>query len=171
MASWTTPVTHATGDALSVTDWNGVANNETFLYQRPYGMYYGSVAQSCPNNVNTQVQLGLTAQGYGFSYGSAGSVTVPLTGLYQLSWGIGTANNPGSGPIWSVVFHNGVSVLTGSKGTTSTASYGETVGTGLVLANANDTVSMSFANTAGGAVTLATGAVQTWFHVIWLGSQ
>ena len=46
MASWTTPPTHATGDSLSVNDWNTIANNETFLYQKPYGLYYTTAATS-----------------------------------------------------------------------------------------------------------------------------
>ena len=93
MAAWTTPITYPTGDSLQVSAWNGVANDETFLYQAPYGLYYNSVSQSITNNVQTTVTLGgIEAQNYGFSI-SSNTVSVPLTGIYMTYFCVGVAAN------------------------------------------------------------------------------
>ena len=88
MAAWTTPITYPTGDSLEVSAWNGVANDETFLYQAPYGLYYNSVSQGITVNTQTQITLGgLEAQNYGFSI-SSNTVAVPLTGIYMTYFGV-----------------------------------------------------------------------------------
>jgi hypothetical protein len=119
MASWTTPVTHSEGEDLAVTDWNGVANNTTFLYQAPYIMAYNSSSTSLTNSTNVQLTLGgLTASGYGWTV-SSNNIVPPLTGIYSIAFSVQGAQ--GSGFLQSSIYHNGTQVLTGNLAVTGTS--------------------------------------------------
>lgn len=171
MASWTAPIIHATGDVLAVTDWNGLANDATFLYQAPYIMAYNSVSTGLVTNTATQVTLGgLTASGYGWSV-SSNNLVVPLTGVYQLSGNVYYAANSGAPTdnFWSYVYHNGSQTLQGAGVSTTPNSVGSPV-TGLIAASAGDTFGLwAFAAQAG--ATTGTGATVTFLHAIFIGSQ
>jgi len=82
LASWTTPVIHSTGEILAVSDWNGIANNETFLYQAPYIYAYNTVSTACAVASFTTVTLVNNASNYGWSIGSNSLLFAPITGLY-----------------------------------------------------------------------------------------
>ncbi len=115
MASYVTPLVHATGDLFAVTDNNALANNEVFLYQRPYAMAYNSVVTSLTSATITQVSLGgLVASNYGISI-SSNNIIVPLTGIYQVDCAVAIATNAtASTQLLSFVKQNGTIVLTGS---------------------------------------------------------
>lgn len=172
MASWTTPVIHATSDVLAVADWNGLANDATFLYQAPYALYFNSVATTIGNASNTQITLGgTTASGYGFSVSSNAAV-VPLAGVYQVhfsatlsSAGVGTANDQ----FTAFVTQNGTTVLGGSSVPTA-VTYSVSSGSGLVVCAASDSIALWGNQDSGGNMTTTTGAAQTYLHLAFIGS-
>ena len=168
MASWTTPVTHSAGDTLAVTDWNGVANNETFLYQAPYASYYNSVATTLTSGTNTQVTLGGTEySGYGFSVSSNNAVA-PLAGSYMTLFSVGF-NQTGSNAL-SLVYQNGTQKAIGSSvpGNSTTGTFSSS---GKVLkCNASDTIALYGLQFAGAVGTL-TGSNETYLSLAFVGSQ
>ena len=115
MASWGTPPVHVTGDTLAVSDWNTVANNETFLYEAPYGLYYNSVAVTLVLGASTQITLGGTeASGYGFSVASNNAV-VPIAGLYSTTCSVYIS--AAEVLLTALTYHNGSQIRQGSSGT------------------------------------------------------
>ena len=170
MACWGTPVTHTTGDTLAVSDWNTIANNETFLAEAAYGMYYDSVGTSCPNFATTHVNLGgTTASGYSMSV-SSNNVVVPIAGIYIVLFAVEMSSGAGSGAdyICASVNHNGSAALVGSL-VPSYTTAGGSAGGGLVKCAASDTLGLYLANTAGTALTTAANATQTFLHVTYHG--
>ena len=114
MASWGTPVTHFTGDTLAVSDWNTIANNETFLYQASYCNYYDNGGTNVNPSTYTQVALGgVTCAGYGFSV-SSNNVVVPLAGIYWVAGALAASSNQASGWVAAYIYHNGSLYANGS---------------------------------------------------------
>jgi hypothetical protein len=172
MASWTSPVTHVSGDVLSVTDWNGVANNETFLYQVPYILAYNSVSTSLTDGTPTQISLGgITADGYGFSV-SSNNVIVPLTGVYSVQFAVqvGGSGSPGANDMNCSVYHNGSVVIQGSTVPTATTFPGSSGG-GLVACSASDTLGLVAVQGASATLSTQNNAYSTFLHVFFVGSQ
>ena len=170
MASWTTPPTHATGDALAVTDWNTIANNETFLYQRPYGLYTGTTA-SLAGGTTAQIAVASQGQNYGFTL-SGNNAVLPLTGLYQFSWSMTTTGQAsGQGVIRASIYRNGALLFQGNTSMLYINSGTPTsVGSGIWLCNASDTIALYGTNTSASAVTVGTASTQTNLQITWLGS-
>lgn len=172
MATWTAPVTHATGDVLAVTDWNGLANDATFLYEAPYAMYYNSTATSCGTGATTQVSLGgTTASNYGFSLSSNDAV-VPLAGTYMVFFSVYMASTTGSGSdaVYSFVYHNGSQSLEGLT-LPSYILQVSTGGGGIVSCSTSDTLGLYLANDSGSTLDTAPGAQSTYLHAAFIGSQ
>ncbi len=107
MASYTSPILHATGDDLAVSDYNAVANNTTFLYQAPYIHCTTNSTQSITANTSTQVvNLAIDYSGYGWSLAS-NYIVVPLTGIYMVS-AVSTYVIGGSAAqVGTAIIHNG----------------------------------------------------------------
>ena len=174
MASWTTPVTHATGDILSVSDWNGVANNETFLYQAPYALYYNSVSTTLVGGTETIVTFGGTGfANYGFSVASGTNVTVPLTGIYLVSSLVTTSGGGGGSaatPLANQVFQNGNRIAFGSEGPTN-ATYPSSLSTVLASATSGSYFQAIPQNYWATNLPTAPGPDQTYLSAYFVGSQ
>jgi len=167
MASWTNPVIHGTGDTFAVSDYNVLANNETFLYQAPYASYYNSVATSVPTATNTQLTLsGTEYSGYGFSVSSNNAV-VPLAGTYMALFSGGTAAASGTG--FSFIEQNGTvknigAVVTGSaNGTVSP-------GGKAVKCAANDAFGLYVVQSSGGTVNSLNASTESFLSMAFIGS-
>ena len=163
MATWTTPTIHVTADNLSVTDYNAVASNTTFLYQTPFFNYYDSGGSTLTNNANTQVNLASTAtSGYGFSLSSNNAI-IPLTGVYQFSFtitlGLGSANG---GEFVAILYHNGTATLQGGEAIPNSSANVASAGSGLIACSATDTIGLWGFQNSGGGITTNTGASKTF---------
>ena len=167
MASWTTPTTHIAGDTLAVSDWNAVANNETFLYQAPYASYYNSVATSIPTAAWTQVTLGgVDFSGYGISLVS-NNLVVPIAGIYGFvgqMFCAATANNIQTG-----VYHNGSLFKTNDIVTTAANGAGIPAA-GIMKCSTNDTLGLWGFQNSGGTVNTGTGSTLTYLAAWYIGS-
>ena len=168
MASWQSPTIHSTGEIFSVSDNNILANNEIFLYQRPYANYYNSVATSLPNGTIEQISLGgTTAAGYGFSI-SSNSVVVPLTGIYWVS-GQATTNTSGAYPLAVHIEQNGT--LVGQAQTVGISGANPyTLCSTLVSCTASDTIGLYAVQSSGSTVLTGTGANNTFLTILFVGS-
>lgn len=171
MASWTEPVTHATGDVLAVTDWNGLANDITFLYEAPYTNAYMSAAASVATATATQLPLGTVAfSAYGFALDtSTGNLTMPLTGLYAVQ-ALATLTTTAAGPVSAQVYHNGSMALSGGW------AYGPAGNTpasasGILLVTNNDNIGLWCTQATGSTINAVTGAQATWLSAYFVGSQ
>ena len=173
MASWTTPPTHVVGDALAVTDWNTIANNETFLYQKPYGLYYASTQTTAASNATVQVALaGTSAVNYGFSI-SSNNVVVPLTGVYQVSFCVGVATGgAGSGlsRVSSSLYKNGTAFTSGATVLSYTAGTCICNGSAILTCNANDTLGLYFFNGTSSSYPCVASSLSTYLQVAFIGS-
>lgn len=172
MASWISPTIHATFDVFAVTDYNTLANNEIFLYQAPYAMYYNSVSVSLTTGTQTQITLGgTTATNYGFSL-SSNNLILPLTGLYctMFAGQVGTSGGSVTTFVESMVEYNGAIIINGSVTSSDTAAA-QSTGSGLFLGTAGATLGLFMKQTSGG--TLMTNAVpqNTFIHAFFVGSQ
>jgi hypothetical protein len=171
MASWTAPVTHVTGDILSVSDWNGIANNETFLYQAPYILAYNSTATSITSSTYTQVTLGgLIASGYGWTVAS-NNLVVPLTGVYSVEFAITYTPFSTASEAQGYVFHNGSGVLTSSSEFLSSSYDVTSAGSGLILCAANDTLALYGLQQAASSIQTSAASNATFLHAFFIGSQ
>lgn len=143
MASWTTPVTHSTGDVLAVSDWNGIANNETFLYQAPYASYYGLNPTTLGSNVVTQVTLDtVDFSGYGFSL-SASNAIIPITGTYLSAGGINIHQVSGTESYTAMlILQNGVQRLYVQMLSSATAQDSGPAGSKILKCTASDIVGL-----------------------------
>lgn len=176
MASWTTPPIHATGDVLSVTDWNTVANNETFLYQAPYCRFVSLVSQSIANSTVTPITLSASSPsfaGYGFALTSGSVVTAPLTGTYFAYGSIGVTNYGGTSGNYmnSNIYQNGVLNMIGSSTPTNQAFGSVSNVSGMVSCSASAVFDLRLFNLS--SVTLTTGSSGTtpYFGMFYVGSQ
>jgi len=162
VAVWGTPPVHVTGDTLAVSDWNTIANNETFLAEAPYGLYYNSVAVTLVLGASTQITLGGTeASGYGFSVASNNAV-VPIAGLYSTTCSVYIS--AAEVLLTALTYHNGSQIRQGSSGTL----IGSTT-SGLVKCAANDTLGFYVYQNGGAPATIA-GSGSTYLHAFYVGS-
>jgi hypothetical protein len=169
MATWTTPTTHVTGDTLAVSDWNALANDASFLYAAPYGLYYNSSTTSVGTGT-TQVTLGgTTASGYSFSV-SSNNVVVPIAGIYTALFAVQTVIGAvGTNSIQALVYYNGSSItLAGSAVTTYIPSPASSGG-GCVKCAASATLGLYIYNAATLLTTYANAAT-TFLHAFYVGS-
>ncbi len=172
MASYTNPILHATGDDLAVTDYNGVANNTTFLYQAPYCSYYNRSSTSVTTTTFTQVSLGgTTASGYGFSVSSNNAI-VPLTGTYHVDFSVGIAELRNDVTvIISALYQNGTSVANGSTAAFNNVYYSSSAGSTTIKCTAGDTLGLWVTQTSGGTFGTVNDALQTYLAAFFVGSQ
>ena len=167
MASYTAPISHATADDLAVTDWNAVANNTVFLYQKPACNFYNSVATPCTNNTLTQITLGGTAVNvYGFSV-SSNNVILPLTGTYNVTGTVWMAG--ASGFLDCLISLNGSTVLQGRN--TLTSSFVSVSASGIISATSGSTIGLFTTQASGGTVSTANGQNFTNISIEFIGSQ
>ena len=176
MAAWVTPTTHATGDVLSVSDWNAVANNEIFLYQAPYGMYYNSASVSVSTGVLTKVTLdGVTAAAYGASV-SSGWANFSTYGMYHVSGtvtmqaGAGAASNY----LNAQVKNNGAVVFIGNSNnpnSTFPASTVSGIATYISGQTGNNGIGLQVIQNSGSTMFTSPVEVQTYLHAFFIGSQ
>jgi hypothetical protein len=174
MASWTTPVTHVAGQSLSISDWNGSANNETFLYQRPYGMFTSASVVSVPGSTFTQIALTTQYSAYGLSVnvGNVSASVAPL-GVYQVSAAV-TMTPPATTAynIQCAIYRNGSILLNGSNELTANTVIGATsVVSGLVKFSATtDYISLYVFHLSGSAKDTAIANNQTYLSMSFVGS-
>ena len=172
MATWNTPPTYAVGDSILVNDWNTIANNETFLYQKPYGIYWNSVATACGGGATTQVTLGSSTVAYGFAAASVNNAVIPVAGLYMVKFSVAMSSTTGSGSnaIWSYVWQNGTPVIKG--GTVSSYSAGPTSpGSGLLRCNIGDRIGLYLGNSASASLSTSADPDSTFLELVFMGSQ
>lgn len=152
-----------------MTDWNGVANDVVFLYQRPYFNYFNSVATSMNSSTTTQITLGgTTTSGYGFSV-SSNNVIVPLTGTYWVSAAF--AMNTTTGSLQIFIRQNGATVALATFAASSATGTGSATITTLVSCSAGDTLGLFGLQNTGGAVSTNTGPSTTFLSGFFVGSQ
>ena len=165
MASWNTPTTYATGDILSSGSWNVVANNEIFLYQAPYGLYYNASSSSLATGLYSQITMGgQTAAAYGFTCPSPyNNVVVPLTGLYMTSWNVKT-----SAQVSTILYKNGIGFRYGTN--SGNAAPWSSGGSSIINMIAGETFALFAYQASGGAVNTATGAINTRLESFFVGS-
>jgi hypothetical protein len=172
MASWTAPVTYATGDILAVTSWNGLANNSTFLYQAPYGLYYNTTAITAQTS-NNYIRVPTTAttnSGYGYSV-SSGSVVVPLTGMYLATGNVTVTGNSTSTYSQGAAIYQGSTIRAAyraslASGTPTASASGSTV----ISCTAADTLNLFYLYNGTTAAAPLTGATQTYLYSFFIGS-
>lgn len=174
MASWTTPVTHANGDILAVSDWNGVANNETFLYQAPYAYVYDSAGTTVAANATQTISLGGTVKvGYGCTL-SSNTVHLSIAGIYHVSFSVGFTSGFDSQFV-AILTHNGSTAMYGVTGHSSyfgpPTPPGVTNGSGIIVAAASDTLGLQLAAPTAGGTTTVNSANATFICVSFVGSQ
>ena len=167
MASWSTPTIHVTGDIFSVSDNNILANNETFLYQRPYATLFNSSATSIPDSADTQVTLGGGTSAYGFTV-SGNNAILPLDGSYQITCSV--AMGIATGPLKSSAWIEGTPALQGSTVDLSLPYQPQSVGGGIVVASAGDTVGLYAYQNSGGSQNTLDGFQYTYLHIAYLGA-
>ena len=169
MALWTTPTTYATGNTLSVTAWNALANNATFLYQAPYASYYNSSATSLANGSGTQVTLGGTEySNYSFSV-SSNNVIVPLTGIFVAMFAVGAVAS--SGPLYAYINQNGTTEANGAVSTLNATSGGISTGSKVLKCTISDTIGLYGNQTSGGSINTSNAADNTYVSMAFIGSQ
>jgi hypothetical protein len=174
MATWRTPSTHVDGEVLDITNWNIVANNQTFLYQMPYGMYYNSFRTVCPTGSTTQLSLGgISAANYGF-FKNGNFVVVPQAGLYAVMFSVGVTTSTGTAgtnaAIWSYVYQNRTPVIKGA--TVPSFVAGPTSGgSGILQCNKFDLISLNLGNLSGSSLQTNADPDVTRLHIVYLGSN
>lgn len=153
MASWTPPVTLPAGNPLPSTDYNALANDVLFLYQRPYFAGYDAVGQSIPSGTITTIGMtGVYWSGYGMVV-SAELLVVPLTGIYYVSgtvWGAAAA-----GTIDALINVNGNVNVVRSRASLNAGFTGVTT-SGVVSLNAGNFLGLSCYQDSGTTVVMAT---------------
>lgn len=170
MASWVSPPTHATGDVLAVTDWNTVANNETFLYQAPYIRLYSTTTISVANETITQFPLGGTSySNYGWTTSSNNAVC-PLTGIY--SFGVKPVFvQASSGASQGYGYLNGTLTVSSSLSPLSSVYYSGCAGSDIVSCTAGSTFGLWAQQNSGGSLTTVAGATGSVLWAFFVGSQ
>jgi hypothetical protein len=169
MATWQPPSTLTVGSPLPSSYWNVVANNEVFLYQAPYGLFYNTVSTSCENNASEQVSLGgATASNYSMMV-SSNNVVVPITGIYHVDFGIQLASSGVGGQFFSGAGQNSGLVLVGSS-PPGTLAAPQSNGSGLISCQAGDALYLAILNNTGGTVYTNPGPTITYLHVNFIGS-
>lgn len=163
MASWTTPVTHVTGDVLAVTDWNGLANDATFLYQAPYIQAYATATTSVATGTTTTIALGGAVTAYGFTLSSNNAVT-PLTGTYWAAGEVSFGSSTYAADVSTALTQNGTAL-------TGFGVYASPTSSALVLASASDTVGLTAFQDSGNTLTVGSGENSTYLHMAFVGSQ
>jgi len=170
MASWSPPTIHATGDDFSITDNNTLANNETFLYQRPVCNYFNSVATSLPDSTITSVTLGgTTYTAYGFSVTGGTTIVFPLAGNYWVTGQVFI--NISSGYCQMGLYQNGSQVMESTVAGPSAAVVTCNVSGALNFPTASGTLSMLVTQTSGSTVPTANSAVLTYVSAAYIGSS
>lgn len=165
MASFTTPTIHATGDVLSVSDFNAVANNTTFLFQAPAANVFNSVATPLGTGTVTPVTLGgTTLLNYGFSVAS-NNLVIPIAGVYWLSGQVAAA--VGTGVLASVISLQGANVAQANTLNNAATSI-PFVGTVQSCSAANTVGLEGFSSTS---VSSSPGANLTFLAAFFIGSQ
>ena len=173
MASWTNPTLKVVGDVLSANNWNAVANNTTFLYQAPYGLYYNSVAMGNQTSLLfQQVTLGgSSGANYGFSV-SSNNVQVPLAGMYAVSANV-TVNGASTNAYiqQTAIYHNGGAVAYFKSEQLQGFYDVSTGGSAVVSCPANtDTISLWYAYNGTTAANPDNIAQNTYIHTYFIGS-
>lgn len=169
MASWTNPTILTTGAPLPSTAYNDVANNTTFLYQKPYASYSTSSGIPCASGANVQVVLSINNfSGYGMSL-STGDIIVPLAGIYQINYRIGYFGASVGGG-YSQVYLNGGAILYGSWATFDGATILQSNGAGLLPCAVGDALQLVAFQNSGSTVNTATTSAQTALEVFFVGS-
>jgi hypothetical protein len=151
-----------------VSDWNTIANNETFLYQAPYGMYYNSVVTSLTSGTPVQISLGGTvASGYGFSVSSNNAVA-PIAGIYQVDFAAQAATT--SGLMCALLYVNSALYANGAYGVGAAGEGAQSSGSAVVKCpSANATFGLWGLNSAASANS-GNLADQTYLHAFYVGS-
>ena len=172
MASWVAPTVHSAGDLLSVSDWNNVANDVTFLYQAPYGIFpSSSTAASVTPTTFTTVPL--TNTGASVNYGvtlSGNNASVSVAGIYQVVGSVGLSVG-GAGSMTPLLYKNGAIALQGSQ-TNFDGTYGaEAQVSGLIYLNGtSDYLTLKVFQWAAGTKTISTSSTVTYLHMSFVGS-
>jgi hypothetical protein len=170
MASWGTPVTHFTGDTLAVSDWNTIANNETFLYQAPYCNYYDNGGTNIPSSTYTMVALGgVTCAGYGFSV-SSNFVVVPLAGIYWVAGAVAASSNQATGWVAAYIYHNESLYANGAQSAFSAGDNAQSSVSTVVKCAASDTLNLGARQTGPGPMTTNPAANLTYLAATFAGS-
>jgi hypothetical protein len=181
MASWTTPPVHAVGDYISLTDWNNVANNETFLFQRPYGLYWGNDTSTVNHGHGHSITLSSATsyssgnyggQAYGFTQ-SGINITVPYDGLYQVSFAAALTGTTSAGVIWADLTCSTGQTINGDSTETANGIGGNiftSTGSGLLLCTANSTLTLQVQNGSGNNLQVVNQSQYTFVNVMWMGS-
>lgn len=172
MASWTVPVIHATGDVLAVTDWNGLANDATFLYQAPYVNAYASASVSVANSTDTQVPLGAVSfSAYGASVNtSTGNIAPPLTGIYFVA-GVATIAATAASNTLGEIFVSGTKVAEGGSFFNPGAGNTRASVTNITIASAGDAIGLWAAQFSGSTASTVTGSLSSYLSAFFVGSQ
>lgn len=176
MASWNVPTIHATGDILSVTDWNNVANNTTFLYQAPYFIGQTTAGTALGNSTNTVIPLSIVNSGYGMAYNTFyGYLTPPLVGTYFMSAGLTVAANAAGSPnnFRAEIWQNSGVYATGSTGAfqnSGTSAVASQVSTLVYNASTSNNYQLQAFNRASNSASLTTTGVQNYMTAHFVGS-
>jgi hypothetical protein len=172
MASWTVPVTHATGDVLAVSDWNGVANDLTFLYEAPYINAYASASVSVAPNTIVNVSLDSTVMSaYGASVDtSTGNVAMPLAGLYWVN-GVVQLAMTASGTARTEINQNGTEALNGTSPYNGGTENIWSAASGILVANAGDVLGSTIQQNSSATLTGFGGNHNANLSAFFVGSQ
>lgn len=172
MATWVTPPTHATGDYLSITDWNDVCNDLTFLHQAPYGQYWNTSATSGATGTDTRVQLGGHRSNHGFVAPSTNQIEIPLAGVYTVSFSV-SASTSGSGSgndrFNAGLNQNGTQVIEGSPVPSYVGNDPVSNGSGILVCNAGDLITLIFTNNADATYSTNPSDQSTFVHLAFVG--
>ena len=166
MAAWGTPPTHVTGDTLAVSDWNTIANNETFLYQAPYASAYNTVGVSCASATWTQITLStLDFSGYSFAL-TSNNLVAPIAGIYWVSgfvmWTVSTTI------VGTGLYQNGTQKKVSQTAAVSTGT-GSSAGVVMKCA-ASDTIGLWGVQDSGGNASNVAGSTNTYLSAFYVGS-
>jgi hypothetical protein len=177
MATWTTPPIHATGDFLSVTDWNTIANNETFLHQAPYGQYWNTTGTAASVSGGTaRVQLGGFRGNYGFVAPSSSIITIPLAGVYTVSFSVAVATSHAGGDDLTNRFNaqlnqNGNLVIESPPTPTYVANDPVSASSGVIVCNANDQITLVWTNNGPSTLSTNPSYASTYVHLAYVGQS
>lgn len=168
MASWSAPVIHAVGDVLSASDWNGLANDATFLYQAPYGIST-TVSATLTNNVGTQVDISAATTAYGVTLASNAFV-IATAGRYNVFYAVGGA--PGAACQWFAFVEQNSSLVSQGAIQRPPSGGGQADSLGAVTINCavGDTISLWGNQNSGSNVAVQTSNYLTYLQVAWAGS-
>lgn len=160
------------GQKLTATLLNQVGAYSTFWADPPMFRMYQSVVQSIPNGTNTQIRMDTGTGGGAWDTDSGRSAVSPygytipvgMSGRWRFTWAVEWAFNA-TGARVAVLYQNGSPVTGDTDDVAANNDFTAEIGTGTVVVNAGDVMSVwGYQNSGGALNTAAAGQFSSFFE-------